>query len=185
MEAKSEDDKLSMSAYGSDVLEVSSGKFEAAHGHKYQDPANFLQALWNEAGPMVGSMKIMLKLMRTEFKGGMVGLKAGLTNVPQMLINFLIKEAGKDTNNAINFINQISNQLSKYNKERNAGADEEEDPKSHPPHKEDEPNKASKTQGMLPRAPDVAPAGGTAAATATTAEEDKKRRQSMSMASGE
>jgi hypothetical protein len=70
LEAKSEDDEVSMSAYDSDVLEVSLGEFKAAHGQKYQDLANFLRALWNKARPAVGSMKIMLELMRTEFEGG-------------------------------------------------------------------------------------------------------------------
>jgi hypothetical protein len=80
---KPRDIKLSMLEYNSDVLEVSFGKFEAAHGQKYKEPANFLQALWNEAGPTVGSMKIMLKMLRTEFKGGLAGLQADLTNYPQ------------------------------------------------------------------------------------------------------
>ncbi len=57
-----------MSEYDSDVLEVSSGKFEAAHDQKYKEPANFLQALWNKAGPSVGSMKIMLEMVRTKFE---------------------------------------------------------------------------------------------------------------------
>jgi hypothetical protein len=174
-----------MSEYNSDILEVSSGEFKMAHGQKYQDPTNFLQALWNEAGPTVGSMKIMLKLMRTKFEGEMAGLKADLTNVPPMLINFFIKEAGEDSNNAIDFINQIANQLSKYNKESNAGEDKEGDPTAHPPNKGDKPNKASKTQGTLPRAPEANPARGTATATATMVEGGEKGMQSLSMASGE
>jgi hypothetical protein len=117
-----------MSEYDSDVPEVSLGKFKVEHDQRYQDPANFLQALWNEAGPAVGSMKIILELMRTQFEGEVAGLKANLTNVHQILIDFLIEEAGKDSNNAINFINQIANQLSKYNKESNDGEDKEKDP---------------------------------------------------------
>jgi hypothetical protein len=174
-----------MPDYNSDVLEVSLGKFEAAQGQKYQDPANFLQALWNEAGPAVGSMKIMLKLMRTKFEGEETGLKPDQTNIRLILIDFLIEEAGKDSNDPVNFIDQIANQLSKYNKESNAGEDKEGDPNAHPPNKGDRPNKASKTQGTLPRAPEANPAGGTAAATATMAEGDEKGTQSMSMESGE
>jgi hypothetical protein len=102
---KPRDDNLSMSEYDSDVLEVSSGKFEAAHGQKYEEPANFLQTLWNEAGPSVGSMKIMLKMMQAKFKGELAGLQADLTNYPQQLINFFIEEAGKDATNATVFLN--------------------------------------------------------------------------------
>jgi hypothetical protein len=86
---KPRDDNLSMSEYDSDALEVSSGKFEEAHGQKYKEPANFLQALWNKAGPTVGRMKIMLGMLRTKFEGELAGLQADLTNYPQQLIDFL------------------------------------------------------------------------------------------------
>jgi hypothetical protein len=82
-DAKSHDDELNLSDYDSDILEVSLGEFEAAHSQKYQYPESFLQALWNKAGPVVGSMKIMLKLMKTEFKGELAGLTADSSNVPQ------------------------------------------------------------------------------------------------------
>jgi hypothetical protein len=55
--ANSHDDNLYLSDYDSDSLEVSSGEFDTAHGQKYVEPQNFLQALWNEAGPAVRSMK--------------------------------------------------------------------------------------------------------------------------------
>jgi hypothetical protein len=80
--ANSHDNDLSLSDYDSDILEVLSGEFNAAHSQKYVEPQNFLQALWNEAGPVVGSIKIMLKLMRTEFEGKVAGLTADLTNMP-------------------------------------------------------------------------------------------------------
>jgi hypothetical protein len=64
---------------------------DAAHGQKYVEPQNFLQALWNEAGPVVGSMKIMLELMTTEFEGKVAGLMVDLTNMPQILIDFSLK----------------------------------------------------------------------------------------------
>ncbi len=132
-----------MSDYESDALEVSSGKFKAAHGQKYQDLiANFLQALWNEVGPAVGSMKIMLYLMRTEFEGEVAGLKADLTNIPQVLIDFLIKESGEDSNNAIDFIDNIAEQLNKFDKERNAGEDETGELDALHPDKEDKHSKS-------------------------------------------
>jgi hypothetical protein len=67
--ANSYNDDLSLSDYDSDILEVSSGEFDTTHGQKYVEPQNFLQALWNKAGLVVRSMKIMLELMRTEFEG--------------------------------------------------------------------------------------------------------------------
>ncbi len=68
------DKELSLKNYGLEALKVSSGKFKVAHGQKYQEPINFLQVLWNEAGSLVGSMKIMLDLMNNEFKGEIKGL---------------------------------------------------------------------------------------------------------------
>jgi hypothetical protein len=184
-DAKSNDDKLNMSDYNSDILEVSSGEFEAAHSQKYQHTENFLQALWNKAGPAVGSMKTMLKLMKTEFKGEVAGLMADSSNVPQTLIDFLIEEAGKDPHDAIAFLNQTANQLSQFDEESNAGDNEDRDTNAHPPDPGGKHSKASKTQGTLPRAPQANPAGGAAATTTTTVEGDKKGVQSLSMATGE
>ena len=48
----------------------------------------------------------MLELMRTEFEGEVAGPTADLTNMPQILIDFLIKEAGENPNNAIAFLNK-------------------------------------------------------------------------------
>jgi hypothetical protein len=98
------DNELSMLGYVSNAVKVDSGKFEAAHAQKYTVPDNFSQALWNEAGPSVGSMKILLDMMRTKFKGELAGVQADLTTYSQVLINFLIKEAGKDPRDAIVFL---------------------------------------------------------------------------------
>jgi hypothetical protein len=38
---------------------------------------------------LVGSMNIMLDLMKNEFKGEIAGLQADTTNIPQQLVNFL------------------------------------------------------------------------------------------------
>jgi hypothetical protein len=135
-DTKSHDDELSMSDYDSDILEVSLGEFKAAHSQKYQNPESFLQALWNKAGPVVRSIKIMLELMTTEFKREVAGLTADSSNVPQTLIDFLIEEA---------FLNQTANQLSKFDEESNADNDKDGDPNAHPLDPEDEHNKASKT----------------------------------------
>jgi hypothetical protein len=174
-DAKSHNDKLIMSDYNSDVLEVSLGELEAAHSQKYQNPESFLQALWNKAGPVVGSMKIMLKLIKTEYKGEVAGLTADSSNVPQTHIDFLIKEAGKDPYNAIAFLNQTANQLSKFDEESNASNDKDGDPNAHPPNPGDKYSKASKTQGTLLRAPQANPAGGAAATTTPHGRREQER----------
>jgi hypothetical protein len=132
---KPRDDNLSMSEYNSDILEVSSGKFEAAHGQEYKEPANFLQALWNKAGLSVGSMKIMLKMLQTKYEGELAGLQADLTVYPQGLIIFLIQEAGEDATNAIVFLDQITDQLNKYDKEDNKGKFGNKESDALPPNK--------------------------------------------------
>jgi hypothetical protein len=105
---------LNTTEFNSDAWEVSSGKFEAAYRQKYKEPINFCQALWNEAGLSVGSMKIMLEMMRTKFKGELAGLKADSTNYPQCLIDFLIKEAKEESADAITFLDLTSTQLTQY-----------------------------------------------------------------------
>ncbi len=124
----------------------------------------------------------MLELMRTEFKGKVAGLTADLTNMPQILIDFLIKEAGENPKDAIAFLNKTAKQLSKFKDE---GKDEGETPNALPPDPGDESNIASKTQGRLPSASQAHPTEKTAETTATMAEGDKKGVQSLSMATGE
>jgi hypothetical protein len=182
---KPRDDDLSMSEYDSAILEVSSSKFEAAHGQKYKEPANFFQALWNKAGPTVGSMKIMLEMLRINFKGELAGLPPDLTNYPQQLTNFLIEDTGEDTTNTVVFLDQITDQLNNNDEEDNKGEVENKEPNAIPPDKEVESVQASKTQGTLLGAPEATPAGGTASTKAATmAEGDKEGMQSVSMASG-
>ncbi len=90
----------------------------------------------------------MLELMRTEFEGKVAGLTADLTNMPRILIDFLIEEAGENPNNA--FLNKIAEQLSKF---KDKGKDKGENPNALPPDPGNESNIASKTQGTLPSAP--------------------------------
>jgi hypothetical protein len=98
-------------------------------------------------------MKIMLKLMKTEFKGEVAGLTADSSNVPHTLIDFLLEEAGKDPHDTIVFLNQTANQLSQFDEESNAGNNKDRDTNAHPLNLGDKHSKASKTQGTLPRAP--------------------------------
>ncbi len=157
----------------------------AANSQKYQQPEYFLQALWNEAGPAVGSMKIMLKLMKTEFKGEVAGLTADSSNIPHTLIDFLIEEAGKDPHDAIAFLNQTADQLSQFDEESNAGDNEDGDTNAHPLDLGDKPSKASKTQGTLLRAPQANRARGATTTTTTMVEGDEMGVQSLSMATSE
>jgi hypothetical protein len=159
---------------------VSSGKFKAAHRQKYEEPINFHQAHWNKVGPSVGSMKIMLKMMWTKFEGESAGLKADLTNYPQCLIGFLIKEARE----AITFLDLISTQLAQYKEAVAKEKDANEESDAFPPDKAVKLIKASKTQGTVPGAPEVPPAEGTATNTINMAEGDKGGPQSVSMAPG-
>jgi hypothetical protein len=187
--AKLGDDDLSTLEYASDAVEVESGEFKAAHTQKYKEPLNFCQALWNEAGPSVGSMKIMLEMLRTEFEGELAGLQADLTNYPQHLINFLIEEAGEDLKDAIAFLDLTLDQISQYEeddpKEKDDNGDSDKIANALPPNKEGKQIEASKTQGTVPRAPEVTPAEGTAASTINMTEGDKEGPQSVSMAPGE
>ncbi len=182
------EDDLSTSTYASDAVEVESGEFKAAHAQKYKEPLNFRQALWNEAGPSIGSMKIMLEMLRTEFKGELEGLKADLTNYPQRFINFLIKEAGEDLNAAIAFLDLTLDQISQYKEDdhnkKTYNRDADKDANALPPDKEGKQIEASKTQGMVPRAPEATPAEGTTTSTVNMTEEDREGLQSVSMAPG-
>jgi hypothetical protein len=101
-----------MLGYVSDAVEVDSGEFKAAHAQNYTAPDNFRQALWNEAGPSVGSMKILLDMTRTEFEGELAGVQADLTTYSQVLIDFLIEEAGEDPRDAIMFLEMTLAQIS-------------------------------------------------------------------------
>ncbi len=183
--AKLGDNDLSMSEYASDAMEVESGEFEAAPAQKYKEPLNFRQALWNEAGPSIGSMRIMLEMLRTKFEGELAGLQADLANYPQRLINFLIKEAGAELTDAIAFLDLTSDQISQYKeddpREKDDNGDSDKDANALPPDKEGKQIEASKPQGTVPRAPEATPAEGTAASTINMTEGDKEGPQSMSM----
>jgi hypothetical protein len=75
-----------------------------------------------------------------------------VSNIPQQLIDFLIKEVGKDPRNAINFIDKIVDKHDEYEEEESA-RDHQGDLDALPPNKGEEQSKASKTQGLLPGVP--------------------------------
>jgi hypothetical protein len=132
MGVKSRDEELSLENYDLKALEVSSDEFKVAHNQKYQEV------------PLVGSMKIMLNLMKNKFEGEIADLQADTTNIPQQLVNFLIEKVGKDLCYAINFINKITDQLEEY-KEEVSARDQQGDPDALPPNKGKEQSKVSKT----------------------------------------
>jgi hypothetical protein len=109
-------------------------------------------------------MKILLDMMRTEFKGELAGVQADLTTYSQVLIDFLIEETGKDPRNTAAFLEMTSAQISQYKVENLEETDANEafdkDPNALPPDKEDKQIEASKTQGTVPRASEVLPQKG-------------------------
>jgi hypothetical protein len=62
------DNNLSMGKYNPNSIEVSSGIIDAEHSKKYEMPNSFLQALWNAAGPSVGSMLTQLDLIKVKLE---------------------------------------------------------------------------------------------------------------------
>jgi hypothetical protein len=132
-------------------------------------------------------MKFMLEMIRTEFEGELLGMKADLTHFSQNLIDLLIKESGEDPNNMIALLNQTSADISQYKEQHNKDKDIHkaiaEDQDALPPDKEVQQSVASKTQGTVLRAPEVTPAEGIATTVNTTAG-NKEGPQSVSMAPG-
>jgi hypothetical protein len=132
-------------------------------------------------------MKVMLEMIRMEFEGELLGLKADLTHFSQNLINFLIKESGENPNDPIAFLDQTLADISQYEEQNNKDKDIHkaiaENQDALPPNKESKQPKASKTQETVPRAPEATPMEGIANTVDTTAG-DKEGPQSVSMAPG-
>ncbi len=64
MSIRSDNLDLNLQDYASDAQEVLSGEFNAAYVKKYANPKTFLHALWNAAGPSVGTMVICLDILK-------------------------------------------------------------------------------------------------------------------------
>ena len=185
---------LSAGNYDPDVNEVSSGIFDAEHGQKYEEPVNFLQALWNAAGPSVGSMLTQLDLIKTKLEGDEAGVEPDFSKTNAQLLDFLIEEAGEDTDKCITFINSVITKLDKYKEKEETEMEitQSDAPEGRPEEEALTPKEgggtspASKTQGLLPGAPEASPAEGAAKETNTTmVDGDKEGAQSMSMVQGE
>ncbi len=174
-------------SYNSSATEVDSGVYQAIHGQKYITPKNFCQQLWNDGGPSIKSMKILLEMIKTELEGKTAGLEADMSHFSTALIDFMTKEAGEDSNDALVFLEHIAIEITQWEEEYSADNNHATPiaklQDALPPDKEAEQFKASKTQGMVPRAPKANPAEGIAA-TITKTVGDKEGPQSLSMAAG-
>ena len=185
---RSNDLDLKLSDYKSDAQEVSSGEFDANYVKKYATPETFLHELWNMAGPSAGAMRICLEIIKEDLAGQIAGIPAEFRDLPEQPITFMYKEAGEDPHDAITFISQIQEEISKYDDD-----EEEKDSECHIKaihYGEIEPapdisttgdgrtQEASKTQGSLPRAQQMSPTEG------TVIEPAKVAGQSVSMAEG-
>ncbi len=115
------------------------------------------------------------------------------SKIEAQLIDFLIKEAGENIDECIAFISNVIERLNKF-KEGNDMEAEATPPNVGEGHTNEDafaPNKgggttpASKTQGLLPRAPEASLIEETATETARMmAAGDREGAQSMSMAQG-
>ncbi len=139
-------------------------------------------------------MLTQLDLIKTKQKGDEAGVEPDFSRIDSQLINLLIKEAGEDTDECINFINSVIAKLDKYQEKEDTEMESTQSgaPEGHTEEEALTPKEgggtslASKTQGMLPGAPEVSPAEGATKETNTTmADGDKEGAHSMSMAQGE
>jgi hypothetical protein len=86
-------------------------------------PNNFLHALWNAAGPSVGSMLTQLNLIKVELEGDEVGVDPDFSKIDAQLIDFLIEEAGENIDECIAYINNVIKKLNKFKEGKDMEAD--------------------------------------------------------------
>jgi len=156
-------------------LEVASGVFKASFTNTFEEPNSFKELLWNIAGPSVGSMIIFLDLLKEDLQVEEAGLPAEFNKIPANLLALLVKEAGKENGEQIEYkevILEALNKISQTNSHNEApspdkGTNEE----------------ASKTQGTLPGAHKASLTEEAIVEPATLTGWDKEGAQSLSMAS--
>jgi len=149
--------------------------FNASYTKAFEEPNTFKELLWNLAGPSVGSMIILLSLLKNDLEEDEAGLPAGFEKIPVNLLALLVEEAGKERREQIEYIKEILQALNKIcqtNSHNEAPSLEEGT------HKE-----ASKTQGTLPGAHKASLTEEAAVEPATSAGQNKEGAQSSSMAS--
>jgi hypothetical protein len=84
--------------------EVSSGVFDANYANTLEDPNSFKELLWKIAGPSVGSMIILLDLLKDDLEAEEAGLPAEFNKIPATLLALLVEEAGKERGKQIEYI---------------------------------------------------------------------------------
>jgi hypothetical protein len=153
---------------------TSSGVFDATHSNQFEEPDNFKELLWNLAGPSLGSIIILLDLLKDDLEADKAGLPANFNRIPAKLLDLMVQEAGKERGEQIKFIAEILEKLKKINQTNfhNEAYSSDEGIRQ----------EASKTQGMLPRAHKTSPTEEAAVEPAITAGQDKEGAQSPSMA---
>jgi hypothetical protein len=160
-----------------DAQEVSLGKFDAIHANKYQEPNNFKQQLWNEAGPTIDNTMVQLTLIKANLEDKEARMPLKWMGVSKELHTLLDNEAGGEISDQLTYINDMLVEMYQMNPTgfRNF------DPLNYNLDKE---QNASKTQGTTPRAQKARP---TEEATTPDMREgrDKERVQSLGMASGD
>ncbi len=188
------DHDLSMGKFDSNSIEVSLGIFDAEHSKTYEMPNNFLQALWNTAGPSVGSMLTQLDLIKIKLEGDEAGVDPDFSKIDAQLIDFLIEVAGENIDECIAYINNVIKKLKKIEegKDMEANAAPPNVGEGHTNKDAFASNKgggttsASKTQGPLLRASEASLTDETATETARKmAARDKEGAQSVSMVQGD
>ena len=155
--------------------EVAAGVFDASSTNAFEEPNTFKELLWNLAGPSVGSMITLLNLLKDDLELDKAGLPAGFEKNPVNLLVLLVKKAGKECREQIEYIEEILKALNKIcqtNSHNKA-----------PSLDEGTNQEASKTQGMLPGAHKASLTEEAAVEPATPAGWDKEGAQSSSMAS--
>jgi hypothetical protein len=122
----------------------------------------------------MGSMIILLNLLKDDLEEDEVGLPAGFENFPVNLLALLVKEAGKECREQIEDIEDI---LKALNKICQTNSHDEA-----PSLDEGTNQEASKTQGTLPGAHKASPTEEATLEPATPAGWDKEGTQSSSIA---
>jgi hypothetical protein len=145
------------------------------------------------AGPSVGSMTILLDLIKDKLEGDLAEMNPDFTKIAIQLIYFMIEEAGEDPEVCIAYISSMIEELDKYDEDNKMMAEVAQS-NVRDGHTNEEapalvkgggPTPASKTQGLLPRALETCLAEETVMETARTVVGDKEGVQSVSMAQGE
>jgi hypothetical protein len=158
------------------ALEVSSGEFDAVHANKYQNPDNFRQQLWNDAGPTVDSMMIQLSMINDNLADDEAGILLEWMGISKELRAFLDEEAGNEISDQRRYIDDMLAVLYQMNHKEVRTFDPLDE-------EQEESQEASKTQGTPPRAQKVRPAE-EAATTVDDAGRDKEGVLSLGVAPG-